>query len=129
MFSPATAHLVLALIVALSIVLMLIRPWGISEVYWIGGGAILLMVLRLVSLQMAGRAVAEGLDVYLFLIGMMLVSELASVNGVFDWLSSVAVRGAQRSCARLFTLIYGIGTIVTILMSNDATAVVLTPAI
>ena len=129
MFSPATAHLVLALIVALSIVLMLIRPWGISEVYWIGGGAILLMVLRLVSVQMAGRAVAEGLDVYLFLIGMMLVSELASVNGVFDWLSSVAVRGAQRSCARLFTLIYGIGTIVTILMSNDATAVVLTPAI
>ena len=129
MFSPATAHLVLALIVALSIVLMLIRPRGISEVYWIGGGAILLMVLRLVSLQMAGRAVAEGLDVYLFLIGMMLVSELASVNGVFDWLSSVAVRGAQRSCARLFTLIYGIGTIVTILMSNDATAVVLTPAI
>jgi arsenical pump membrane protein len=127
--APVTAHLVLSLIVAISIVLMLIRPWGIAEVYWIGGGAILLMALRLVSLPMAGRAAAEGLDVYLFLIGMMLLSELASVNGVFDWLSSVAVRGAQGSCARLFRLIYGIGTIVTILMSNDATAVVLTPAI
>ena len=31
--------------------------------------------------------------------------------------------------ARLFTLVYGIGTLVTIFMSNDATAVVLTPAI
>ncbi len=30
---------------------------------------------------------------------------------------------------RLFALVYGIGTIVTVLMSNDATAVVLTPAI
>jgi arsenical pump membrane protein len=30
---------------------------------------------------------------------------------------------------RLFTLVYGIGTLVTIFMSNDATAVVLTPAI
>jgi arsenical pump membrane protein len=126
---PANAPLVLSLIVAISIALMLVRPWDIAEVYWIGGGAVLLVVLRLVSLQLAGRAVAEGLDVYLFLIGMMLLAELAMVNGVFDWLSAVAVRGARGSCARLFTLIFGIGTAVTILMSNDATAVVLTPAI
>jgi arsenical pump membrane protein len=124
-----TAHLVLLIVVAVAIVLMLIRPRGIAEVWWIGGGAILLIALRLVPLPLAGRAVAEGTDVYLFLIGMMLLSELASVNGVFDWLSSVAVRSAGNSAARLFTLIYGLGTIVTIFMSNDATAVVLTPAI
>jgi arsenical pump membrane protein len=69
------------------------------------------------------------LDVYLFLIGMMMLSELAREQGVFDWLSSVAVRSANGSTARLFTLVYGIGTLVTIFMSNDATAVVLTPAI
>ena len=126
--SPA-AYIVLPLIVAVSIVLMLIRPRGIPEVYWIGGGAVLLIGLRLVPLPLAGRAVAEGMDVYLFLIGMMLLSELASANGVFHWLSSAAVRIANGSRARLFTLIYGIGTVVTILMSNDATAVVLTPAI
>ena len=34
-----------------------------------------------------------------------------------------------RSCTRLFGLIYAVGTIVTICMSNDATAVVLTPAV
>ena len=123
------AHVFLPLIVAISIVLMLVRPRGIPEVYWIGGGAILLILLRLVPLKLAGKAVAEGTDVYLFLTGMMLLSELASVHGVFDWLSSVAVRSANGSCARLFTLVYGIGTLVTIFMSNDATAVVLTPAI
>jgi arsenical pump membrane protein len=129
MLSPALAHVLLPLIVVVSIVLMLIRLRGIPEVYWIGGGAFVLVFLRLVPLQLAGRAVAEGSDVYLFLIGMMLLSELAREHGVFDWLSSVAVRRAQGSCSRLFMLVYGVGTVVTIFMSNDATAVVLTPAI
>ena len=129
MISPEIAHILLPAIVAISILLMLIRPKNIPEVYWVGGGALLLVVLRLIPLKLAGKAVAEGSDVYLFLIGMMLLSELARENGVFDWLSSVAVRSAHGSCSRLFTLVYGIGTIVTIFMSNDATAVVLTPAI
>jgi arsenical pump membrane protein len=123
------SHILLSLIVAVSILLMLIRPRGIAEVCWIGGGAILLLLLRLVPLSLAGKAVAEGSDVYLFLIGMMLLSELAREHGVFDWMSSVAVRSANGSCSRLFTLVYGVGTLVTIFMSNDATAVVLTPAI
>ena len=129
MISPALAHILLVSIIAVSILLMLVRPRGIAEVYWIGGGALLLILLRLVPLKIAGKAVAEGSDVYLFLIGMMLLSELAREHGVFDWLSSAAIRSASGSCARLFTLVYGIGTLVTIFMSNDATAVVLTPAI
>ena len=123
------AHVVLPLIVAVSIALMLTRPRGIPEVWWISGGSLLLIVLRLVPLKLAGQAVAKGSDVYLFLIGMMLLSELAREQGVFDWVASVAVRGAQGSCSRLFLLVYGVGTLVTIFMSNDATAVVLTPAI
>jgi arsenical pump membrane protein len=122
-------HAALLLIAALSIVLMLVRPHGIQEVYWIGGGAILLLVFRLVPLKLAGRAIREGSDVYLFLVGMMLLSELAREHGVFDWLSSAAIQRARGSCVRLFTLVYGLGTLVTIFMSNDATAVVLTPAI
>jgi Na+/H+ antiporter NhaD/arsenite permease-like protein len=57
-------------------------------------------------LRLAGHAVVEGTDVYLFLIGMMLLSELAREHGVFDWLSSVAVRSARGSATRLFTLVY-----------------------
>jgi len=98
-------------------------------VYWIAGGVLLLLIFRLVPLQLAGRAAVKALDVCLFLVGMMLLSELAREHGVFDWLSSVAVRSARGSCSRLFALVYGVGTIVTIFMSNDATAVVLTPAI
>lgn len=123
------AHLVLWFIVGLSIVLMLIRPRNIPEVYWVGGGVVLLLLLRLVSFQLAVGAIAKALDVCFFLIGMMLLSELAREHGVFDWLSSVAVRSADGACSRLFALVYIVGTIVTVFMSNDATAVVLTPAI
>ncbi len=129
MIPLAAAHGVLLGIVLLSLALMLVRPRNIPEVYWVGGGAVLLVLLRLVSPGLVLKAVAKGTDVYLFLIGMMLLSAVAEENGVFDWLSSAAVRLARGSSKRLFLLIYGLGTIVTICMSNDATAVVLTPAI
>jgi arsenical pump membrane protein len=129
MIPAQIAHIVLPCIVAVSIVLMLIRPRRIPEVWWISGGTFLLIALRLVPLKLAGHAVAEGSDVYLFLAGMMLLSELSREQGVFDWVASIAVRGANGSCSRLFLLVYGVGTLVTISMSNDATAVVLTPAV
>ncbi len=119
----------IALIVAVSIALMLIRPRQVAEVWWVGAGALLLVTARLVPLSLAFHAVGEGADVYFFLLGMMLLSQLASEQGVFDWLSGWAIRTARGSSARLFTLVYGVGTVVTIFLSNDATAVVLTPAI
>jgi arsenical pump membrane protein len=129
MLSGGLAPVVLSLIVGASVALMLIRPRNIPEVYWISGGVLLLLGLRLVPLQLAGRAVVKAGDVCFFLTGMMLLSELAREHEVFEWLSSIAVRSAKGSCVRLFALVYGVGTIVTIFMSNDATAVVLTPAI
>jgi len=127
--SPAFAPALISLIVAISILLMLVRTRNIPEVYWISGGVVLLLGLRLITFRLAQQAFVKALDVCLFLIGMMLLSELAREHGVFDWLSSIAIRNSQGSCLRLFAFVYVIGTSVTILMSNDATAVVLTPAI
>jgi arsenical pump membrane protein len=125
----AVAHALLCFIIATSILLMLIRPRNIPEVYWISGGVVLLLAFRLITFRLAEGGVRRSLDVCFFLIGMMLLSELAREHGVFDWLSAAAVRGADGSCLKLFTLVYAAGTIVTVFLSNDATAVVLTPAI
>jgi arsenical pump membrane protein len=117
------------IIAAASIALMLFRPFRFPEVVWTSAGALLLCLLHLIPWKLAGYAVIEGADVYFFLAGMMLLSELAKVHGVFDWLADGAVKLAAGSPKRLFTLLYGVGTLVTIFMSNDATAVVLTPAV
>lgn len=129
MHSIAATHFLIIAIVAASILLMLLRPRGIAEVYWVGSGALLVVALRLISLKLAGQAIAAGTDVYLFLTGMMLLSELAREFGVFNWMASVAEQQAGGSAVRLFTLVYIVGTLVTIFLSNDATAVVLTPAV
>lgn len=80
-------------------------------------------------MQVIAAGVGKGVDVYLFLIGMMVLSELARVQGLFDWLAARAVLLARGSATRLFALVYGVGVVVTVFLSNDATAVVLTPAV
>jgi arsenical pump membrane protein len=74
---------------------MLLRPRNPPKVWWVESGAGLLVVLRLIPLRLAGQAVREGTDVYLFLIGMMLLSALGAEHGVFDLASSKASRIAQ----------------------------------
>ncbi|USI74733.1 arsenic transporter [Sphingomonas morindae] len=105
------------------------RPWRLPEWIWAVAGAAALLLLGLMPLAAAASAVAKGLDVYFFLTGMMLLSETARAHGLFDWVAATAVNAARGSRPRLFLLVYGTGVIVTTFLSNDATAVVLTPAV
>ena len=114
---------------AVATVGLLFRPFRIPEYVWALGAAALLPLLGAVSLDMTWGAVAEGRDVYLFLVGMMVLAELARREGLFDWLALYAVRHARGSGRRLFDLVFLVGTLVTVFLSNDATAVVLTPAV
>ena len=116
-------------ICVVSIAGVLLRPRNIPEWLWALGGAVALVVLRLLPVRAALGAVGKGVDVYLFLAGMMLLAELARHEGVFDWIAFHAVGAARGSRVRLFALVYGVGVAVTALLSNDATAVVLTPAV
>jgi len=108
---------------------VLIRPFQLPEAIWAVLGAALIFLLGLMPLREVMAAIAKGNDVYLFLIGMMLLSETARREGLFDWVASHAVNLAGGSQLRLFALIYAIGAVITTFLSNDATAVVLTPAV
>ena len=108
---------------------VIIRPFKTPEYIWAVGGAIVLVVCRLLSATEALAGIGNGMDVYLFLTGMMLLAETAREEKVFDWLAAHATRSANGSGRKLFVLIYLVGTVVTIFLSNDATAVVLTPAV
>ncbi len=108
---------------------VVIRPFRLPEAVWAVLGAGLILVLGILNLAEIWAGVAKGTDVYLFLIGMMLLSELARREGLFDWVAAIATSRAKGSPKKLFALIYAVGVVVTALLSNDATAVVLTPAV
>ena len=108
---------------------VLFRPFAWPEAVWAVAGAAILMALGVLPLHAAWAGVKSGTDVYLFLTGMMLLAEIARQEGLFDYLAVHAARAAAGSATRLFALVYGVGTLVTIFLSNDATAVVLTPAV
>jgi arsenical pump membrane protein len=116
-------------VVAIATLGVIARPWNFPEFIWAVAGAALLVALNLLPWPEALAAAAKGNDVYFFLVGMMLLAEVAQAEGLFDWLAREAVALAGGSSRRLFLIVYLVGTLVTILLSNDATAVVLTPAV
>jgi len=116
-------------IIAVAIACVIVRPFRLPEAIWAVAGAVALVALGLLPVCDALSGMRKGVDVYLFLTGMMLIAELARLEGLFDWLAAVAVEHARGSPQRLFLLVYAVGTLVTVLLSNDATAIVLTPAV
>ncbi len=108
---------------------VILRPWGLPEAIWAVAGGAALVLSALLPWQDALAAIAKGTDVYLFLTGMMLLADLARREGLFDWVATHATKAANGSPARLFSLVYLAGIAVTVFLSNDATAVVLTPAV
>lgn len=117
------------IISVLAIAGVIIRPFKLPEAVWAVAGAILLILLQQISPAEALTGFSRGIDVYLFLTGMMLLAETAREEKLFDWLAAHATTLAKGSSTRLFLLIYLVGVVVTVFLSNDATAVVLTPAV
>lgn len=108
---------------------IIMKPFRLPEAIWAVAGAVALVACNFLTASEALHGVAKGLDVYFFLIGMMLAAGLARCEGLFDYLAALAVEHARGSPQRLFLLVYIVGVLVTALLSNDATAIVLTPAV
>ena len=68
-------------IAAVSTAGVILRPGGLPEAIWALAGAASLLALQLITPQEALTGIAKGLDVYLFLTGMMLLAEVARLEG------------------------------------------------
>jgi len=122
-------HITIWIISFLAIAGVIIRPFKIAEAIWAVTGAALLVIFGLILPSDGFTGIVKGTDVYLFLTGMMMLAETAREEKLFDWLAAYAAKLSKGSANRLFLLIYLAGIIVTVFLSNDATAVVLTPAV
>jgi arsenical pump membrane protein len=119
-----------ALIIAVgAMVLVGLRPKGIPEWLWAIAGAILLLVLGFEPLISAARAIGDQWNVLLFILGLMGISAAAECSGLFEWIADVVLALANGSRRRLFIAIFLAGGLLTVLLSNDATAIVFTPVV
>jgi len=108
---------------------VILRPFRWNEAIWAVAGAAVLVLAGLLPASAAWSGISKSADVAMFLTGMMLLSEVARREGLFDFLAAEAAKLANGSAKKLFLLVYLVGVLVTTFLSNDATAVVLTPAV
>lgn len=117
------------LILLVTLALVIVRPRGIPAALPAAVGGGLTLALRLVSLQQFWAILRLAQDALVFLIGMMIVSAIVERAGFFDWSAMLAARAGNGSVQRLYLYIFVIGTLITAVLSLDATAIVLTPIV
>ena len=125
----SAAVIALWLVSALAVAGMLARPWRVPEWVWASGGAMVLVATGVLPLGDALRGIGRGADVYAFLIGILALAEFARAARLFDWLAVRLLHASGASPSRLLGLVYLAGVAVTVVLSNDTTVVVLTPAV
>jgi arsenical pump membrane protein len=99
--------------------------WAVLAV----GGALVVLTGWLPGAQAHDVAVTRAAPVLGFLVAITVLSGLAEKAGVFDAAAGFCARLARGSAPRLFLLMAALGTLLTIGMSIDTTAVLLTPVV
>jgi arsenical pump membrane protein len=124
-----TRTLLITLITLLTLVGIMTRPFKWNEALIALAGAVLLLILRLINPIDAFTTLLQDWNTFLFFLGMMSLSALAEAAGLFDWLAVQTARLSGNSSRRLFLNTFLLGCLISMILSNDATALILTPII
>jgi arsenical pump membrane protein len=123
---PISSVLAAAIFVS-SLVLLLLRPRRVPDWAAALGGGLLLVLLGALPIDDALGQLAGAWNVFLFFLGLGLSAATADRAGVFRAAAEVAARLGHGSQRRLLVSLYLAGAVVTMVLSNDATALLLTP--
>ncbi|MDV2990083.1 MAG: ArsB/NhaD family transporter [Dehalogenimonas sp.] len=113
----------------LTIIAVLRRPAGVSEAVVGIIGAAVMIGAGYVSLPQTYTVVIDSLNVVLFFLGLMIMVAIAEVSGLVETAANTAARFSHGNGRLLLLVVFGIGIIITILLSNDATVLILTPVV
>lgn len=117
------------LIFLVTLAVIMVRPSGVSEAVAAAGGAVLMLLGGYVRPGEAASLLLSSWNVYGFFLGMMAISALADQAGIFDMLAHWAGEWARGSGVRLYLAVFVVGMAITAFLSNDATALILTPVV
>lgn len=117
------------LIFVATLACIMFRPFRITEGMAAVGGAVLLLLLGYVGLRQAAGVLIGQWNVYGVFLGLMSISALADQAGVFEVVSQLTARLAGGKAWRLYLGVFLVGVVITAFLSNDATALILTPVV
>ena len=117
-----TKTILIVLITMVTLIGIMVRPWKLNEAVTTMTGGGLLLILGLINPYDAFFTLLYDWNTFFFFLGMMGLSALAEVAGIFDWLAVQAARFSGNSSRRLFFNTFLLGSLISMLLSNDATA-------
>ena len=117
------------LIFAVTLFLMIKRPWGLRLGYAAGIGAAASLLLGTVSLGQAAHAFLNIWDAALAFLGIVALSVTLDAMGFFKWAALRVVKLAGGSGLRLYFYIALLTAAVSILFANDSAVLILTPIV
>src|SRR5438270_6382161 len=127
--SALTRTLLVSLIAIVTLAGIMIRPFKLDEARIALAGAGLLLLLGLINPLDAAIVLLKDWNVFFFFLGMMALSALTEAAGLFDWLAVQAARLSGGSSRRLLFNTFLLGSLISMVLSNDATALILTPIV
>jgi arsenical pump membrane protein len=113
----------------ITLVLIMLRPKPLNEGTAAAIGAFLMLISGQVLPQQLLAVLQDVAPILLFFLGLMLICVAAEKAGFFQWSAYQAVNLAKGKGQLLFFTIFALGTGITAFLSNDATALVLTPIV
>jgi arsenical pump membrane protein len=117
------------LIFLATLLVVMTRPYRIPEAVAAVAGALLMLLGGYLSPGDAWDTLRGQWNVYGFFLGLMVISAVADQAGIFDALAARAARWAAGSALRLYLAVFLVGVGITAFLSNDATALTLTPIV
>lgn len=109
--------------------LIVFRPRGMTEGMAGALGAILMLLAGLVGFSDVIDILKETGSILIMLLSMMVISIIVDEAGFFHWAASHSVRLSNGDGRRLFLNTFLMGAMITTVISNDATALIITPIV
>jgi arsenical pump membrane protein len=128
--AKVTFHFITGILIfVLTLVLIMLRPYRISEAVAAAAGAALMLIGRYLLPGEAILLLKGEWNIYGFFLGLMTISAIAEQAGIFQAMANQTGRLAKGSARSLFLGVFLAGALLTAFLSNDATALILTPAV
>ena len=118
-----------SLIFAATLILIITRPFRLTEAIISASGGLLMLLCGIVAPGDAVSVLLSQWNIFGFFLGLMVIAAIADSAGIFDTLAYQAAMLARGNSLRLYLAIFAVGALITAFLSNDATALILTPVV